>query len=92
MGEKRKVLRIYSKIKSFKNKIYRLRNTRLGFPLPIGTITYLTGAVLFVALIYFIIKININPVYKYVIIPGAIAYLIKNKKININEISISKKI
>ncbi|PWX55384.1 TcpE family conjugal transfer membrane protein [Clostridium perfringens] len=82
MGEKREVLRSYSKIKSFENKIYRLGNTRLGFPLPIGTVAYFIGAVLFVALIDSIIKLNINPVYKYIGIPGAITYLVKNRKID----------
>ncbi|TPF98042.1 conjugal transfer protein, partial [Clostridium perfringens A] len=38
--EERKVLRSYSKIKGFENKIYRLGNTKLPFPIPISTGVY----------------------------------------------------
>ncbi|MDT7989120.1 TcpE family conjugal transfer membrane protein [Clostridium perfringens] len=82
MEENRVILRSYSKIKSFENKIYRLGNTRLVFPLPIGTAAYFIGVVLFVALIDSFIGFNINPVYKYVGIPGVITYLVKNRKID----------
>lgn len=51
-------------IKSFENKIYRLGNTRLGFPLPIGTVAYFIGAITYLVKNR---KIDGKPAHKYFI-------------------------
>lgn len=80
--EGRKVLRSYSKIKGFENKIYRLGNTKLPFPIPISTGVYFGGVVLLIAFIDVTIGFNINFIYKYIGIPLGVTYLIKNRKID----------
>lgn len=82
MGEERKYLRSYNKLKNFEIKIYRLGNTTIPFPLPITTTVYFMAALILVAIIDNTIGIHINFIYKYIALPLGIAYIAKNQKID----------
>lgn len=76
------VLRSYSNLKNIKTKIYKIGNIPVLIPIEIEAMGMFTILFFIVIILDNIIKLNINPIYKYIAIPLGLTMLLKTAKID----------
>ena len=76
------VLRSYSNLKNIKTKIYKIGNIPVLVPIEIEAVGIFTILFFITTIIDSIIKLNINPIYKYIAIPVGLTMLLKTAKID----------
>ena len=76
------VLRSYSNLKNIKTKIYKIGNIPVLVPIELEAIGMFAILFFITTMIDNIIKLNINPIYKYIAIPLGLTMVLKRAKID----------
>lgn len=81
--ERGRILRSYSKVWRLERLLYQIGKVNLPSPIAVYTIIYWMGfAVLMMFLGVFDVVKNIPVIYRFLIIPGALAYFFKYQKLD----------
>ena len=76
------VLRSYSNLKNIKTKIYKIGNIPVLVPIELEALGMFAILFFITTIVDSIIKLNINPIYKYIAIPVALTMVLKTAKID----------
>lgn len=76
------VLRSYSNLKNIKTKIYKIGNIPILVPIELEAIGMFAILFFITVMVDSIVKLGINPIYKYILIPVGLTMLLKRAKID----------
>lgn len=76
------VLRSYSNLKNIKTKIYKIGNIPVLIPIEIEAAGMFAILFFIVFIVDAILKLSINPIYKYIAIPLGLTMVLKTAKID----------